>query len=366
MPLVAHNKLPTFERLREEGRTILLPGQAAQQDIRDLHIGLLNMMPDAALEATERQFFRLVGSSNPIAQFVVHPFTLPEIKREEKAQKHIDSYYETFEQIQEVGLDALIISGANVTQPKLSDEIFWEPLSEVFHWAHENVTSTLCSCLATHASLELHHNQKRRHLKQKRWGVFSHRVCDRNHPLVHGINTLFDVPHSRFNQVDRSQFEAANLQILAESQEAGVQMAVSQDGFRTIYFQGHPEYDSISLLKEYKREVGRFALAYNKATRTEDFIETNYPPFPVNYFSPYAQAILEEYKHRLIDAIDATQDIPEFPEALVLDHIDNSWHDTGAAIMAKWMGLVYQVTHVDRKIPFMEGIDPKDPLGLKK
>ncbi len=359
MPLVAHNNLPTFERLREEGRIVLRDGEAHSQEIRGLHIGLLNMMPDAALQATERQFFRLVGESNPIAQFYVHPFTLPIFKRGEKAQKHIDDHYSTFEDIKAMGLDALIITGANVTQPRLPDEPFWEPLSEVFNWAHENVTSTLCSCLATHASLELHHNQPRRHLNKKRWGVYSHHVMDKLHPLVYGINTRFDVPHSRFNQVDRSQFEEAGLQILAESKEAGVQMAVSTNGFRTVYFQGHPEYDSISLLKEYKREVGLFSLAYNKGQDVE------YPPFPLNYFDKFTQAIFDEYQYRLITAIDESREVPAFPEALVLEHIDNSWHDTAAAIMANWMGLVYQVTNVEINLPFMDGIDPDDPLGLK-
>jgi homoserine O-succinyltransferase len=360
MPLVAHNNLPTFERLREEGRIVLRDGKAQNQEIRGLHIGLLNMMPDAALQATERQFFRLVGESNPIAQFYVHPFTLPVFKRSEKAQQHIDQYYSTFEEIKEMGLDALIITGANVTQPKLPDEDFWQPLSEVFSWAHENVTSTLCSCLATHASLELQHNQPRRHLKQKRWGVFSHRVTDQSHPLVHGINTRFDVPHSRFNQVDNAQFEAAGLHVLARSKEAGVQMAVSADGFRTVYFQGHPEYDSISLLKEYKREVGLFSLAYNKGENVE------YPPFPDNYFDTFTQAIFDEYQYRLISAINNSSEVPVFPEALVSEHIDNSWHDTAAAIMANWMGLVYQVTNVKQSLPFMDGIDPDDPLSLKK
>ncbi len=360
MPLVAHNNLPTFERLREEGRIVLRDGKAHKQEIRGLHIGLLNMMPDAALEATERQFFRLVGESNPIAQFYVHPFTLPVFKRNDKAQQHIDDHYSTFEEIKAMGLDALIITGANVTQPRLPDEDFWEPLSEVFNWAHENVTSTLCSCLATHASLELQHNQPRRHLKQKRWGVFSHRVTDRSHPLVHGINTRFDVPHSRFNQVDNAQFEAAGLHVLARSEEADVQMAVSADGFRTVYFQGHPEYDSISLLKEYKREVGLFSFAYNKGEAVE------YPPFPANYFDKSTQAIFDEYQYRLISAIDNMDKPPPFPEALVTENIDNSWHDTGAAIMANWMGLVYQVTNMDQTLPFMDGVDPDDPLDLKK
>ncbi len=359
MPLVAHNKLPTFERLREEGQTILRPGQAARQDIRTLHIGILNMMPDAAMEATERQFFRLIGESNPIAQFNVHLFSLPIIERGTDIQKHIDEHYLSFEEIKASGLDALIVTGANVSQPNLSLEPFWEPLSEVFNWAYENVTSTLCSCLATHANLELQYNQTRYNLGYKRWGVFSHRVKNKKHPLVKGINTRFDAPHSRYNQIDNTQFEAAGLHVLAESDEAGVQMAVSPDGFRTVYFQGHPEYDSVSLLKEYKREVGLFALALNRGDSVE------YPPFPLNYFDKHTQAIFNEYRYRLIEAITNKTEPPVFPEHLILDRIDNSWHDTAAAILVNWMGLVYQITNIERNIPFMDGIDPNDPLNLK-
>ena len=115
MPIVAHNDLPTFPRLREEGQSILDPDRALHQDIRELHIGLLNMMPDAALAATERQFFRLVGQSNPIAQFYVHPFTLEGLERSPDAAAYIERYYEPFDQIREQGLDALIVTGANVT-----------------------------------------------------------------------------------------------------------------------------------------------------------------------------------------------------------------------------------------------------------
>ena len=130
MPIVAHNDLPSLQRLREAGTTIVLPQErAARQDIRELHIGLLNMMPDAALEATERQFFRLIGESNPIAQFYVHPFTLDAIPRGDKAAAHIARYYEPFEKIREGGLEALIITGANVSGEDLSREPFWEPLA---------------------------------------------------------------------------------------------------------------------------------------------------------------------------------------------------------------------------------------------
>ena len=51
-------------------------------------------------------------------------------------------------------MDALIITGANVANPSLDQESFWRPLTEVIEWAQVNVTSTLCSCLSTHALMK--------------------------------------------------------------------------------------------------------------------------------------------------------------------------------------------------------------------
>ncbi|MBI3575870.1 MAG: homoserine O-succinyltransferase, partial [Gammaproteobacteria bacterium] len=312
MPLVANSSLPTFERLKQEGENVVAREIALKQDIREMHIGLLNMMPDAALAATERQFFRLVGESNQIAQFYVHPFTLKELARGAEAQAHVAQYYETFEGIKEQGLDALIITGANVTQPDLALEPFWKPLIKVIDWAYDNVTSTLCSCLATHAVLQFRYNQKRRHQGFKRWGVYAHRVVDRKHPLVNDVNTRFDVPHSRFNDVSRQQFEAAKLRILVESEVAGVHLATSEDGFRIVFFQGHPEYDTVSLLKEYKREIARFV----KGERAD------YPPIPENYFTLKSQGILEEHGERLQAAKAKRAPIPDLPESLLGGQLD--------------------------------------------
>ena len=142
MPLVAHNQLPSFQRLNQEGIKILPPDKAIHQDIRELHIGLLNMMPDAALSATERQFFRLIGVSNPIAQFYVHPFTLKEIPRSKEAISYINEFYESFEDIKSQGLDGLIVTGANVAGPELSNQPFWKPLIEVLEWSGKNVMLT--------------------------------------------------------------------------------------------------------------------------------------------------------------------------------------------------------------------------------
>jgi homoserine O-succinyltransferase/O-acetyltransferase len=353
MPLVAHTNLPTFERLRQEGEEIIDPERASHQDIREIHIGLLNMMPDAALEATERQFFRLVGACNQIVQFHLHPFTIDGLKRNAKAQAHIDTYYEPFAKIKEDGLDALIISGANVTRASLPEEEFWLPLMEVVSWAKENVTSTLCSCLATHAVIEYCYGIARTRLPAKRWGVFSHNVIDRGHPLVAEINTRFDVPHSRFNEIFQADMEAKGIKVLAASKYAGVHLAVSEDGFRQVFFQGHPEYDDISLLKEYKREVMRFY--------TGD--SNDYPPFPENYFNDIVQGIFSDYQQHVEHAKQHQEDLLPFPEDLVFEHLDNTWRDTAKAVFNNWLGNIYQLTNQDRRLPFMEGVDPKNPLG---
>jgi len=353
MPLVAHNDLPTFQVLKNDGHVVLSLDRAKHQDIRELHIGLLNMMPDAALTATERQFIHLVGSSNPIAQFFVYPFSLPELDRSEKALEHIRQHYFEFDELADRGLDALIITGANVINPSLDQEPFWEPLINVAHWAEHNVASVFCSCLATHALVKHYHDIERRHLPQKQWGVYSHKVTRPEHPLLRDVNTRFDAPHSRFNDVSSEQFEAAGCSVLAHSQDVGVHLAVSPDQFRIVYFQGHPEYGAISLLKEFKRESNRYL------SREREKL----PRIPENFLTPEGEEIAATYIAALQDADgDAA---PEFPEDELRPHCDNTWGDTGKAIVNNWLGLVYQFTNLDRKQQFMPGVDPDDPLQLR-
>ena len=354
MPLVAHSDLPSFARLRAEGQEVLAPHRARSQDIRELHIGFLNMMPDAALQATERQFLRLVGACNRIAQFYVHPFTFDEIPRGHDARAHIDKHYRAFDDLAAEGLDALIISGANPALDDITREPFWRPLAEVVEWAATHVCSVMCSCLATHAIAQLRYGFARYKLPSKRWGVYSHRITA-PHPLTAGINTRFDAPHSHVFEVNAAQFHDAGLTVLAAGEESDLHLGVSPDGLKFVFFQGHPEYDAVSLLKEYRREVGRFI----------DGIRDDYPPFPQHYFNAPARRQLNGYQRRAQNARNKSRPTPAFPEADILQHIDNTWTDTGKAMANNWLGLIYQLAHPQRGHTFMPGIDPNDPLGLR-
>jgi len=226
---------------------------------------------------------------------------------------------------------------------------------EVVRWSDGNVASTLCSCLATHALLKYRHNIDRRPLPSKRWGVYSHRVVQPHHPLLRDINTRFDAPHSRYNDISREQLENAGLTVLAESPEGGVHMVVSPDGFRVLYFQGHPEYDANSLLKEYRREALRYLNGELDAP----------PPFPENYFSAEASVAAKRYLKAAVAAVSERKQPPDFPESEMESLLDNTWGDTAKAIFNNWLGLIYRVTNLDRHQQYMPGIDPNDPLGLK-
>lgn len=355
MPIIAHSPLPTYDTLRAQGEMILPLDVALRQDIRELHIGLLNMMPDAALQVTEQQFIRLLGSANQIVQIHVHPFTVPGLARSAETQRYIDAYYEPFERLKEEGLDGLIVSGANVTNPALDLESFWNPLQEVVEWASEHTTSVLCSCLATHALVKLFHGVERRPLLSKRWGVYRHRVVRPGHPLMHGANSRFDVPHSRWNEISSAQLEEAGVQVLVESLDGDFHLGTSPDGIRFVYLQGHPEYDRTSLLKEYKREVARYLAADLPGI----------PPSPENYLPPEASRIARRHLEEALAARSRGQTTPPFPEGEMEPLLDNTWTDTGKVIFNNWLGLVYRLTDVRRGVPFIEGVDPADPLGLR-
>ena len=329
--------------------------RARHQDIRELHVGLLNMMPDAAIEATERQFMRLVGSCNRIAQIYVHPFAVDAGGRGPKAREYLDRYYESFDDVRAAGLDALIISGANPAQPEMEDEPFWEPLVEVMEWAAEHVCSVVVFMSGDACVREAFpwHRAPALSSRQALGRIRARNIAD--HPLLANLNTRFDAPHSHVYEVTRADVEPAGVRVLSESEEAGIYLAVSADGFRFVFFQGHPEYDKVSLAKEYKREVIRFIVGERET----------YPAYPERYFGASARATLDRHRDEVHDAKARGAAPPAFPDTELEPRLDNTWTDTGKAMFNNWLGLVYQITDADRRTPLMADLDPYDPLGLR-
>lgn len=350
MPIVAHNNHPSLNRVAQEGFDVLSLDAAKHQDIRELHIGFLNMMPDAAFLATERQFFRLVSAATNIVQIYIHPIKCEGVTRNAEISAHIEAYYEDFDDLTRQGLDALIVTGANPKLDDLTQEEYWQHATDIFRWAEDNVTSVFFSCLASHAVLQAQYDILRTPLTEKLWGVYEHRVIDSKHPLVANINTRFHMPHSRGNDVDASRLLANNLRLLVTGETVGVAMATSSDGFKQIFCQGHPEYDTGSLLKEYKREVTRYASGQR----------SDYPPLPASYGNADSQAILQDFKTQLLTN---KASITNFPDQALADCLDNTWRDTAKAIFSNWLALVYRVTHVERGKQFMDGIDPNAPIA---
>ncbi|MGB8360127.1 MAG: homoserine O-succinyltransferase [Acidimicrobiia bacterium] len=329
MALIAHSSLPAFASLASEGLTVVTPDEAASSGRPDLWVGLLNLMPDAALRATDRQFMRLLAAASDSWDIWVRPFTVAASGRGAEARSHIADHYSSFAEIEQSGIDALIVTGANPAQELLEREAFWEGLGEVLDWAQTHTRSVLCSCLATHAVLERFKGLKRTRLPEKRWGVYQHGIVAA-HPLLEGLTGPVAAPHSHWYDVTRGDMEAIGLTVLIESDEAGVHMAVGDDDFY-VFFQGHPEYDPISLLKEYRRELGRYYLGER----------SDYPPAPEHYFDDAGLAMVEEY-HSLLDAAKTAATVPPgLDETRVLPRHMPDWASPGKVIYRNWLsGLV--------------------------
>ncbi|OPZ75905.1 MAG: Homoserine O-succinyltransferase [Verrucomicrobia bacterium ADurb.Bin474] len=255
MPLVVSHseQLPAFRRLEQDRVPIIRRSRAEQQDIRPLNVGLLNLMPTAAKEATEIQYFRLLANT-PLQ---INPYLVYFDKhKSQSSADHLDRFYRRFSEIKEIGLDGLIITGANLEHYAFEDVHYWDEFKELILWADAHVTSTIYGCWASHAGLYVHYGVERVTLGNKRLGIYSHRV-HREHGsiLTQNMDDVVDIPYSRWTGIPSATVASIDdLQILVESENAGIHLISSRDG-RRVFVQGHPEYDRDTLKKEYERDI---------------------------------------------------------------------------------------------------------------
>jgi homoserine O-succinyltransferase len=292
--------------------------------ISGLDIGLLNNMPDAALDATERQFRSLLAAAADGVPVRLTLYTLPEIRRAEFGRRQV-SRYARLDDLWRSHHDALIVTG---TEPRAEDlrlEPFWDSLTRVLEWAERHTYSTILSCLAAHAGILYIDGIARRPLASKRFGVYECvRVSD--HPLTAAAQAGLHMPHSRWNEIPEEALLACGYRVLTRSDEAGVDAFIKQRTSLFVFFQGHPEYEAVTLLLEYRRDIGRFL------RRERD----TYPPMPHGYFDEDTVAALSRLEQRALSD-RREQLLAEFPLALAAGKVTNNWRSTAEGLYRNWL-----------------------------
>lgn len=250
MPIKVQSNLPAKKILEDENIFIMDETRALTQDIRPLRIAILNLMP--LKQDTEVQLMRSL--SNTPLQIDITFLTTNSYVGKNTAASHLEQFYLSYDDVKNIKFDGLIITGAPVEQMEFEEVDYWDELVKIMEWSKKNVTSTLHICWGAQAGLYYHYGIPKLQLDKKMFGVFKHKVLNRKVPLVRGFDDIFYAPHSRHTTVSRDAImHNPNLTILAESDEAGVFIAMADEG-RQIFVTGHPEYDRITLDKEYKRD----------------------------------------------------------------------------------------------------------------
>lgn len=250
MPIKIPMELPAFKVLSNENIFVMNDERAKSQDIRPLKIAILNLMPKKIV--AENQILRYL-SNTPLQVEVTLIQTKTYISHNTPIE-HLDKFYSYFDEIKNQKFDGLIITGAPVEQMKFEDVAYWEELTEIMDWSKTNVFSTLHICWASQAGLYYHYNIPKYELKEKMFGIFSHWSNDERADLTRGLDDVFYAPHSRHTEVKKEDIEKhSNLEILAESKDAGVFIVATKDR-RQVFITGHLEYDRNTLKEEYVRD----------------------------------------------------------------------------------------------------------------
>lgn len=250
MPIKIQNDLPVKKILEDENIFVMDDRRASHQDIRPIEIGILNLMP--LKEDTELQLLRML--SNTPLQVNVSFLTTKTHEAHHTSMSHLNQFYGTIDDIKDKYFDGFIITGAPIEKMPFEDVDYWSEMEEIFEWTKTHVTSTLHLCWGAQAALYYHYGIEKHELKEKLFGVYSHKVLHRRVPLVRGFDDYFMAPHSRYTESDFAMIKSnPELLVLAESSEAGVFLCMNSDGSQ-IFCMGHPEYDRMTLDKEYKRD----------------------------------------------------------------------------------------------------------------
>lgn len=299
--------------------------QRSEDSSQCVSIGLINNMAHAAFRATERQFISILDSASEGIPIRLSFYSLPGVPRPDLGGNNGVCNYQSIDTLLEANLDGLIVTGKEPITSNLKDEPCWQSFTQVLEWARDNTHSTVWSCLAAHAAVLYLDGIERRTSGDKHFGAFE---CARvsNHPLIAGTPTRFLVPHSRWNGLAEEELTACGYSVLARTTCAGVDTFVKQGKSLFVFFQGHLEYESETLLREYLRDVGRY-LRYEAAT---------YPSLPVSYFDCGTESVLNALRERAM--LCRSEDLfAHVATALEATRVKNKWHRTATGVYRNWL-----------------------------
>ncbi len=110
-----------FDKDRPIKSPALAPAQEAFERAEgELTIGLVNNMPDSALKATERQFMRLVQAASGGTASTSIASRCRQSARSKQASEHIDHDYADIADLDRLGIDGLIVTGAEPVAANLA------------------------------------------------------------------------------------------------------------------------------------------------------------------------------------------------------------------------------------------------------
>jgi homoserine O-succinyltransferase len=290
-----------------------------------LKIGLLNNMPDAAMAATERQFSSLLQVATEGTPVTIKLFALSSLPRGEAAQAHMRGRYQAAETLAGAGLDGLIVTGAEPRAPELDQEPYWSGLTRVVDWTQKSGVPTIWSCLAAHAAVQHLSRVRRRPLPAKLSGVFQSHPA-RDDALLDGVQTPLIIPHSRQNGLVEEDLVEKGYRILTRSPTAGVDSFIRRGVGLSIFFQGHPEYDADTLLREYSRDVGR----YLRGRRP------HHPNTPTGYLGLEVEAALAELSWHARRRPDPKL-APLYAQVLAKASPTRTWRGSAVRIYRNWL-----------------------------
>lgn len=291
-----------------------------------IEIGLVNNMPDLALKDTELQFFELLDAASGDLPVRLKLFSLPRIPRSELTLQRLGALYHDTNHLWKSRFDALIVTGMEPRHADLRQEAYWPAMVEVLDWAQENTISTVLSCLAAHAAV-LHADGIIRYpLADKQFGVFD--LCKvGEHALTSRMEGKLCFPHSRWNEVRAGALAWSGYSILTQSTDGGVDLFVKKTRKSLfVHFQGHPEYETRTLLKEYRRDIRRFL----KAERP------TYPSIPRGYFDAASTKLLADFRREAL-ANPSMELMANFPDLFISGNLRNTWSLSAARIYGNWL-----------------------------